>query len=298
MTSIDVAGLGESSIDYVHVVPAMPGPDRSKVRIRSHFSSSGGQVATAMAACAALGLRASYLGPLGDDANGRRMRTDLEARNVDVSRAIVRNAATRFAVILVEQGSGDRWVLWDRDERLRLDPTAIADDLFGDARVLHVDAVDETASIEAAMQARARGITVTSDIDAIGERTADLVAAASIPMFAEHVPCQLTGETDLERALRALRRRHDGLLCVTLGERGSAALDGDRFHQVPAPRVTAVDTTGAGDVFRGAAIYGLLQRWTTEELLRFANTAAALSCTRHGAMASVPTLAEVQSALK
>lgn len=297
MTSIDVAGLGESSIDYVHVVPALPGADVSKLRISSHFSSCGGQVATAMAACAALGLRASYLGPVGNDDNGKRVRAELEARGVDVSRAIVRDAATRFAVILVDQRSGDRCVLWDRDERLRIGPAEIGDDLFDGARVLHVDAVDEAASIEAATRARANGLMVTSDIDAMAERTAELVSAVSVPIFAEHVLSQLTGETDLERALRTLRRRHDGLLCVTLGERGSAALDGDRFHHVPAPRVNAIDTTGAGDVFRGAAIYGLLQRWTTEELLRFANTAAALSCTRSGAIAGVPTLSEVRAAL-
>ena len=94
-----------------------------------------------------------------------------------------------------------------------------------------------------------------------------------------------------------MRLRHDGLLMVTLGERGSAALDGDRFYHVPAPPVNAVDTTGAGDVFRAGFIYGLLQRWTTEELLRFANNAAALSCTRRGAMAAVPRLADVRGAV-
>ena len=157
MASIDVVGLGESSIDYVYFVPELPGPGVSKLRISSHFSSCGGQVATAMAACAALGLRASYLGPLGNDENGRRVRAELEARGVDLSRALVRDAATRFAVILVDQRSGDRCVFWDRDDRLRLDPAEIRDDLFDDARVLHVDGVDETASIEAAIRARARG---------------------------------------------------------------------------------------------------------------------------------------------
>ena len=84
---------------------------------------------------------------------------------------------------------------------------------------------------------------------------------------------------------------------MTLGERGSAALDEDRYHHVPASRVSAVDTTGAGDVFRGAMIYGLLRRVPTEDLLRFANTAAALSCTKSGALGAVPTMDEVKAAL-
>ena len=80
---------------------------------------------------------------------------------------------------------------------------------------------------------------------------------------------------------------------MTLGEQGAAALDGDRFHFAPAVPVTVVDNTGAGDVFRAGVIYGLLLGWDVPELLRFANAAAAISCTRHGAIASVPSLDDV-----
>ena len=297
MGSFDVVGFGESSIDYVYVLPALPAPRVSKLRVSAQFSSCGGQVATAMTACAALGLRASYLGPLGNDDNGQRVLAELRAEGVDVSRAIVREAASRYAVILVDKRTGDRCVIWDRDPRLHVDAAEMPEHLFAGARVLHVDGVDEEASIAAASRGRSLGLIVTSDIDTVAARTAELVAAVTIPIFAEHVPAQLTGETNIESALRALRLRHDGLLMVTLGERGSAALDGDRFYEVPAPQVKTVDTTGAGDVFRAAVIYGLLERWTTEELLRFANNAAALSCTRRGAMAAVPRLADVRGAL-
>jgi sulfofructose kinase len=61
--------------------------------------------------------------------------------------------------------------------------------------------------------------------------------------------------------------------------------------------VKGPDTTGAGDVFRAGFIYGLLRRWSVEKQLRFANAAAALSCTRAGAIASVPTLDEVNTLL-
>ena len=61
--------------------------------------------------------------------------------------------------------------------------------------------------------------------------------------------------------------------------------------------MTVVDSTGAGDVFRSGFVYGLLQGWPVPEVLRFANAAAALSCTRLGAIASVPTLADVKTLL-
>ena len=128
-------------------------------------------------------------------------------------------------------------------------------------------------------------------------RTHELVAAVTIPIFAEHVPQAITGEADVERALRAIRRHHDGLLCVTLGARGAVLLDGDHLHEAAALPVEVVDTTGAGDVFRGAFIYALLSGDAPADMLRFANAAAAISCTREGAIGSVPTLKEVRMTL-
>src|SRR5437762_1788814 len=120
-STVDLVGLGESSLDYVNLLSQAPGPDApSKLRIDSKFESCGGQVATMLAAASALGLRASYLGPIGNDDNGRRIREELARRAVDVSRVIVHDAASRFAIILVDESTGERTVLWHRDERLAL----------------------------------------------------------------------------------------------------------------------------------------------------------------------------------
>lgn len=296
---MDVVGLGASSVDYVNLLPVTPSADgaHSKVRISSHFVACGGQVANAMAACAALGLRTRFVGPIGNDANGRRVREALAARGVDVARAIVRDAANQFAVILVDERSGERIVLWDRDPRLLLPVDDIDASLFSDARALHVDDVDEQAATAAAGLAAARGMVVTSDIDRVSEHTPGLVARVTVPVFAEHVPAALTGEPDPERALRRLRLPHHVLVCVTLGTRGALALDGDRVVHSPAFHVETVDTTGAGDVFRAGLIYGILRRWPAERTLRFANAAAAMSCTKLGAMTSVPALSEVEALL-
>ena len=78
-----------------------------------------------------------------------------------------------------------------------------------------------------------------------------------------------------------------------MGTDGAMLLDGDRLHHVPAFAVDAVDTTGAGDVFRAAFIYALLQSQSPTEILRFATAAAAISCTRAGAITSVPALEEI-----
>jgi sugar/nucleoside kinase (ribokinase family) len=296
---LDVVGLGESSVDYINLLPRVPGAPGvpSKLRISSQFVACGGQVATMLAACSALGLRARYLGPVGNDENGRRIREELERRDIDVSSLIVHEAASRFAIILVDESTGERTVLWHRDTRLTLGETEIHRAMLA-ARVLHVDGVDEDAAIRAARLASGMGMRVTSDLDRVTDRTPELVASVSIPIFAEDVPQALSGEADHERALRKLRKTHDGLLCVTLGPGGSMALDGDRIVHVPAFPIEAVDTTGAGDVFRAGFVYGLLAGWATRDILLFANAAAAISCTRVGALAGTPSLEEVRALME
>jgi sugar/nucleoside kinase (ribokinase family) len=166
--------------------------------------------------------------------------------------------------------------------------------LIASAKVVHVDDEDDTIAIEAARLARAAGVAVTSDIDRITERTRELAEAVTIPIFAEHVPLEITGIADMQRALRALRAPHHSLICVTLGSRGAMVLEGNRTRHFPAFTVRVVDSTGAGDVFRGAFIYALLRGDAPDAIVRFANAAAAVACTRHGAIGGVPTLAEIE----
>jgi sulfofructose kinase len=292
----DVLGIGATSLDFVYLLPANPAGTMSpaKVRINRHFVSCGGQIATALAACARMGLRAKLAGVMGADDNAKRIRGELSERDVDVSDVIVRNAPNQYAVILVDASSGERTVLWDRDERLALRHDELRPDLIAGARVVHVDDVDVDGAIRVADAAGAAGTPVTSDIDRVTDRTMELVAAVTFPIFAEHVPPALTGVSDPGEALRALRRAHEGVLCVTLGAQGAVALEGDKLCKVPAFGVEAVDTTGAGDVFRAGFIYAYLKGFALAEVLRFANAAAAVSCTRLGAMSGVPSVEEAE----
>jgi len=292
----DVDGIAANSVDFVNLLPGYPQPFGSfaKMQIRDRRVLCGGQTATAMCTCASLGLRSKYVGVTGTDENGRRIRHELTQRQVDTTDCIIRDGENQFAVILVDETTGDRIVLWDRDARLKLRERELPTETLVAARVVHVDDVDVDAAIRAARVARGAGVLVTSDIDRITPQTEALVGAVTHAIFAEHVPSQLTGTPDLEQALRQLRDRHGVVVCATLGDRGAMAFDGDRLCCEPAFQVHALDTTGAGDVFRGGFIYGLVQAWPIDRALRFANAAAAVSCTRLGALNGVPTMDEVQ----
>lgn len=276
----DVVGIGENSIDVIY---RLPGAARTV--------SPGGQVATTLCTCASLGLRTAYVGTFGDDEHGRRIREELELRGVHTGTALTRRAPNRSAVVLVDD-AGDRTVFWRRDPALRVKPGDLSPDVIARAGLLHVDNVDEDAALAAARLARDLGLQVTTDIDQVTPRTIELVQAATVPILAEHVPRALTGEADPARALRALGRDHR-MACVTLGDKGAMLLEGDRLHHAAAVAVSAVDTTGAGDVFRGAFIYALLRGDAAPDILRFATAAAAVSCTRQGALGGVPTREEI-----
>jgi sugar/nucleoside kinase (ribokinase family) len=295
----DVVGVGVNSVDFVHMLPGYPqlAGAFAKMRIRERHVLCGGQTLTALATCARFGLRCKYIGVTGTDENGRRIRAELTSRHIDIEDLVVRDAENQFAIILVDELSGERIILWDRDERLLLRQRELPVDALTSARVVHVDDVDDDAAIRAARIARDAGAIVTSDIDRLTPRTEELAGAVTHAIFAQHVLPHLTGCDDMEAALRELRKRYRHVFCVTLGERGAMALEDDRFYHEPAFPVRAVDTTGAGDVFRAGFIYALLQGQPMTEVLRTANAAAAISCTRLGALGGIPALADVNELL-
>jgi len=299
ITKFDVVGVGASCIDTVCRLPAFPEPTpaRDKVRMLSQRRECGGQTATCLSTCASFGLRAAYLGAIGDDDDGRMICRELAARGVDVTHVATRPHPSASATILID-GSGERLVLWHRDPHLSYPVEQLPRDVMQSARLVHVDDVDPQAALAAARVAHEAGVPVTCDIDHVTPRMLELLSHVSHPVFAAQVPLDLTGERDHETALRALQRTHPGLLVVTLGDQGALALEGDHVFRSPGFHVDpVVDTTGAGDVFRGAFIYALLQGWPTPDVLRFANAAAAESCTKAGAMGGVPALESVRARL-
>lgn len=300
--AFDVVGLGQNSVDYVAVASAHPVPN-SKERLEQFARLPGGQVATAVVACARLGWRTRYIGSFGEDEAGRLSRASLTAEGVDISAArIVPGATNRLAVILVSAATGDRTVLWHRDSALSLDPADNAPRTAAvSGRLLLVDGEDIATATVAATLARQAGIPTIVDVDEVQPGTDSLLRHIDAIISAQEFPCALTGHADLGRALEAIEREYRApLVCATLGEGGSLARCGAHEIRTRAFNIECVDSTGAGDAFRGGFASGCL-RWPggdLETILTYANATGALGCRALGARGSLPTAAEIDHLMR
>jgi sulfofructose kinase len=297
--AFDVLGIGLNATDTLLLVDQFP-QYAGKVPFTRELLSPGGQVASAIVACARLGLRAKYIGTVGDDERGQIQRASLEGTGVDSSGLIMRpGCPNQTAYIIIDQRTGERTVLWQRAECLRLAPEEIRPEDISNTRLLHIDGYDIDAAAHAAALAQARGIPVSLDVDTVYPGFDCVLQHVDYLVAGSGWPAKWTGEADPFAALLHLRREYDlRVAAMTVGHHGALALSADGWAYSPAFEVPCADTTGAGDVFHGAFCYGLLRGLPLEDALEFSNAAAALNCTAIGARGHVPVLAEVETLLQ
>ncbi|MGI9104854.1 MAG: carbohydrate kinase family protein [Pyrinomonadaceae bacterium] len=297
----EAVGFGLNAVDHLIVVPAYPAFD-TKTQLTTHLQAAGGQTASAMVALKRLGLRTAYAGRFGSDAEGRFGWETLRAEGVDVSCAeMIEGARNQLAFILIDRRTGERTILWDRDERLAYPAEDTPTDFAARGRVLHLDAHDPPACARLAREARAAGTIVSADIDNIYEGLPELLPLIDVLISSSEFPRRLTGIADERAALVEMKARlhANALAGMTLGERGALIYHEGSFIESPAFPVPGGcrDTTGAGDAFHAGFLYGMLQNEEIEACLTIGCAVAALKCRDLGARAALPTAPELSNFL-
>jgi sulfofructose kinase len=290
---IDVVGVGINATDTIIRLPHFPARD-SKVEIASTSVRAGGQVASAMVACRRWGLRARYVGKIGDDAAGKVQRQEMAREGVEAHWIEAPGHKSQSAFILVDEKAGDRTVLWNRDPEIALMPSELRREWIRWARALLVDGHDTAAATQAARWARAEKIPIVGDFDNRYPGVEALLEYIDFAITSKDFPARLTGERNLLKSLPMIFAKFKcHFTAATLGELGVLGWDGVRFILCPGFRVNAVDTTGAGDIFHGAFMYGLVRKMRPQESLEFACAAAALNCTAVGARGGIASLRKI-----
>ena len=295
---VDIVGVGLNATDTLIRLPHFPAFG-SKVEFRDSEVLPGGQVATAVTACARWGLRARYVGKIGDDSAGILQENELMKAGVEAHWIVASGCQSQSSFILVDEETGERTVLWKRDPRLELLPSEIQREWVVQARLLHVDGHDCAGATRAAKWAREANLPVTADLDNRYPGVEALLENVDYAITSRDFPARLCGENDFFISLPAMASRFAcRLTAVTLGALGVLAWDRTRFHYCPAFDLKPVDTTGAGDVFHAGFAFALLRGYELPRALEFSCAAAGLACMGMGARGGIASLEKIEELIR
>ena len=308
---MDILTIGEVLIDLTQT-------GRDEKGIPQFAANPGGAPANLAVAASRLGAKTAFIGKVGADGFGRYLSDVLTQNGVDASGvAVDRQHPTTMAVVSVD-ASGERDFSFYRGANadVMLSSEDIPDAALEGAKIVHFGSVSLTAdpsrsaTLDAVRRAKAMGKTITYDPNyranlwpdqdtAVAQMKAPLDLVDILKVSDEELPL-LTGTTDCEAGTAQLAAHGIGLIFVTLGPDGVFYRMGEKTGHVAGVPCKVGDTNGAGDTFFGAALSKLCKEDLTaltveklEQVLAFANKAASITTSRHGAIPAMPTLEEM-----
>jgi ribokinase len=295
----DIVGLGYCSWDYLGILDHIPDFDAPTESMFDFAISGGGPVSTALVTLARLGARSGYIGVLGDDEPGRSALRAFQDEGIDTTRLRV-EAGARSAVCfcLVQAGTAKRVILCYRGTTPEVELDDADRRYLTGARFLHLDGHHLAAAIDAARWMRDAGGTVVLDANRPRPGLEHLLPWVDVLITNSHFPVAYCANSDLEQAMGELLGGNTSLVVTTVGAEGCLCRTRQNSWKVPGLAVEAVDTTGAGDAFHGAFLYGLSQGWSVERTALFANATAALNCRALGGRGALPRRSEVEALLQ
>jgi sugar/nucleoside kinase (ribokinase family) len=301
LTKRDVRILcaGGAVQDIIMRVEQFPAPG-SKVQASEFLITSGGQAGNAAVAIARLGVKTSYIGALGgpDDEVANTIIKTFAAENIDVSRAIrVPGARSSVSTIMIDS-TGEKMIATRRNQGLSEAVPADPEAAVAEVDAVMLDNRYSNISLPICLAAQARGIPRVLDFDKPTPASDPLLQACTHVICSADAIRESTGLADIPAALMKLGEGYDGFLAVTDGPDGVYWRDGKTVRHMPAFKVKAVDTLGAGDTYHGAFATRLAETGDEIESMRFAAAAAAIKCTRFGGLKGAATRAEVDAFLK
>ncbi len=293
-----VTGIGQCSLDYLTLVDTYP-PIDTKEEVLEWHEQGGGPVATALVALSRLGISCRFYGVIGDDGAGEKIRQSLIGEGVDIAGLIKRRrAASQVAFIAIEKGSGRRTIFWKRPSGRELQIEDLGTDFLNDSSFLLLDGLMKDVSLYAAEKARQLNIPIMLDAGRGRPGMLELASVSDYLVASEEFARDLGWQITHDALQREKKRLGVKVLTITSGVKGSITISDDEVIHTPAFEVEALDTTGAGDVFHGGYIYGLLKGWSLRDAVTFASAMAAMKCTRIGGRAGIPRLNEVMKFLR
>jgi ribokinase len=278
----------------------LPAPGET-ILANGFIMAAGGKGANQAVAAARLGADVTFIAKLGADIFGKNAVDGFSREGIDTSLIATDPANPSGVALITVDAKGENCIVVAQGANANLLPQDLqkAEEKIKHASFVLMQLEIPLATVEwvAALAASHRvpvilnpapartlpdGLLKHTLILTPNQKEAELLTGISI-----------VDNASAESAAKTLAARGVRIVIITLGEAGALLLEDNRFDWIPAPKVTAVDTTAAGDVFCGALTVALSEGKPTTMAVAFACEAAALAVTRMGAQTSAPTRSEL-----
>lgn len=292
-SDFECVGFGICAVDYLNIVPKYPRLDEKTEAAEFSFQG-GGPVATALVTLARLGGKVSFLGKIGNDYNGRFVQEQFQKEGVNISGIIVdESMPTNQAFIWIDQQSGKKSIVLNSRGYRTVQKNELKTDYIDSLKFLLIDGRDTDATFHLIKWAKEKGARVVLDAGSPREKMSEMLKLVDYPVVSEHFGRSFFQTNDPEKVIESLLKYNAKTAVVTLGNKGCYGSDGKHVYYQPAFPVDVVDTTGAGDVFHGAFVFGLIRQWPLPKILEFASATSALKCQSIGGRLGIPNLDKV-----
>ncbi|TLS36939.1 aminoimidazole riboside kinase [Pseudalkalibacillus caeni] len=310
-----VIALGEALIDFIPL-------DQENI---TYQKSPGGAPANVAVGIARLGLKSTFVGKVGDDVLGRFLKETLQQYGVRTERMILTEDVRTGVVFVTNAEDGERsfdfYIDPSADRFLKVEEIEEAD--FDDHKILHFGSISmitspaKEATHHAVKVAKEKGMLISYDPnlrlglwnskEQARETIVSMLGLADLLKISEEELEFITGEKDIEKGIEKLKTYEIPIILVTFGAEGSYVSTSEGIEHVPAMKIKAVDTTGAGDAFVSGILFSLnnydgnirsLSLEKAVQMVKFASVSGALAASTKGAMTALPTRDEVKEHLK
>lgn len=297
MTKVyDCLGLGIAPVDILMQLKNYPEAG-GKADAEKTTIQGGGPIPTAMVTLSRLGKKPTLLAVVGEDIFGKFVIDELKNEKVDTSLIITKNKPSAFAVGWVEKNTGRRSIVLDLN--ISINASDIILNKLPNVRSVHLDGRFMPACLKLARWAKQNNVPVFMDVGSIRNDVSSLFQLVDHLICAEEYALPFTKTKNVKLAIEYLRKECLGTVVVTSGIKGSIGFEeSEGFARQRAFKVKSVDSTGAGDVYHGAYIFGFLNGWNLKKRMEIAAAAAAIKCTKPGGRTAIPTINQIKRFLK
>lgn len=282
--------IGNSAYDITYILPFFP-KENYKYKTNEIIKCGGGTCSNSAYLLAKWGLEVYFVSVVGNDYYGNLILNELKGAGVNTDYLELRNDFdTNISNIIVNKENGSRTIISTHSTNNIIDNN------------INIDIVPDIILIDGReYELSKKMINKYKDAISIIDASNNTSQVKELCKICDYVVCsknfmeEVSENENLEEAFKILENMFNTKIIATLEEKGSMYRnDQGNIEVVPSINVNPIDTTGAGDIFHGAFVYGISNKWDISKILRFSNIAGALSTTKYGGRYSIFDLNDVK----